>query len=240
MSKISVISLGGSLIIPPSGFKVQFLQDFKKLIVGLIKNGSSFASPAGGASSGTRFIIVCGGGATARQYQAAARAVGQLTADDVDWLGIHATRLNAHLMRAIFREWAHPVIVKDPTAKRVWREPVLIASGWRPGCSTDYDAVLLARQYGAREIFNLSNIDYVYDSDPRKNPAAKKFTNLTWTEFRKMFGGKWDPGANTPFDPVAARQAQKLNLTVHILNGVKLTEVRHALLGKKFKGTTII
>lgn len=225
-AKISVISLGGSLIIPQGGFNSNFLKGFKKLIVGLIKNGR-------------RFVIVCGGGATARNYQAAAKQIGELTAEDIDWLGIHSTRLNAHLMRTIFRDQAHPAIVKDPTVKRPWREPLLIAAGWRPGFSTDYDAVLLAKQYGAKEIFNLSNIDYVYESDPRLNPAAKKFTRLNWTDFIKMFGEKWDPGANVPFDPVAAREAQKLGLTVDILNGANLAEVKKALLGKKFKGTVV-
>lgn len=223
---ISIISLGGSLIAPPGGLKVEFLKKFKKLIVGLVKKGRYF-------------IIVCGGGATARNYQAAARQLGKLTDEDLDWLGIHATRLNAHLMRAIFRDWAHPAIIKDPTRQQPWREPLLVAAGWRPGCSTDYDAVLLAKQYGAKEIFNLSNIDYVYDSDPRKNPAAKKFPRLTWREFRKMFGEKWDPGANVPFDPVAAREAQKLRLTVYVLNGANLVEVKKSLLGKNFQGTVI-
>ena len=58
--KIVVISLGGSIIAPPEGIDIKFLQNFKKLILSFVKKGM-------------RFIIVCGGGSTARRYQAAAK-----------------------------------------------------------------------------------------------------------------------------------------------------------------------
>src|SRR5512140_1919661 len=100
MSKLVVLSLGGSLIIPSGGFDIDFLQGFRTLLVKKINEGY-------------RFIVVCGGGQTARSYQAAARALGHLEPDDIDWIGIHATRLNAHFMRTILRDHAHPVLARD-------------------------------------------------------------------------------------------------------------------------------
>lgn len=225
-NKLTVISLGGSLIAPKEGINVEFLKGFKELIASFIKEGH-------------RFIIVCGGGQTARTYQAAARGVGELQADDIDWMGIHATRLNAHLIKTILRDYAHPVVIKNPTINHEWDEQVLVAGGWKPGWSTDYDAVKLAELYDAKTVINLSNVNYVYDDDPRTNPNAKKIENISWVDFRKIVGDEWNPGANTPFDPVASKEAEKTGLKVIFVKGTELGEVKKAILGKGYLGTTI-
>jgi uridylate kinase len=221
-----IISLGGSLIVPKSGIDIAFLKQFKSLIGRRIAKGD-------------RFVIICGGGSTARQYQAAAHAVGQLTHEDIDWLGIHATRLNGHLMRAIFHRQSHPTIVKNPNAPPRFREPILIAAGWKPGWSTDYDAVLLASGLGATTVINLSDVDYVYSADPRKDPNAKRVKRIDWKAFRKLVGNKWDPGLNAPFDPVASELAARIGLTVKMIRGRSVRDVERAIAGEPFKGTMI-
>lgn len=224
-NKITVISLGGSLIIPTEGFKADFLLAFKKMIEAEIKIGR-------------RFIIVCGGGATARNYQAVGRSL-KLDNTALDWAGIYATHLNANLMRLLFGSTAHPVVVIDPSKKINWRTKVLLAGGWKPGRSTDYDAVKLAEIYGANQVINLSNVDYVYTSDPKKNPQAEKLAEVSWKEFRKIVGDKWNPGANLPFDPIASKLAEKLKLKVCFAKGDNLEELKNILNNKKFKGTII-
>lgn len=225
-NEIVVLSLGGSLIIPKDGFNLEFLKGFKNLILKFVKKG-------------TRFIIVCGGGYTARFYQAIAKDIGELTPEDIDWIGIHSTRLNAHFMRTIFRQWAHPIVVKDPTRKLQWTEKILVGSGWKPGWSTDYDAVKLAELYGAKLVINLSNVAYVCDKDPKKFSDAKKLEKISWANYRKIVGDKWSPGANWPFDPVASKEAEKMKLQVIVMDGTNLLEVEKAIGGKKFKGTVI-
>ena len=159
-NKIVVISLGGSLIVPGEEIDWRFLKKFKNLILKFIKNKK-------------RFILVAGGGFIARKYQKAISKIGVLNNEDKDWIGIHATRLNAHLLRTIFRKFAHPRINKNPYERFDFREKILIGSGWRPGVSTDFDAVILAKEYDAGTVINLSNIDYVYNKDPKKFKDAK-------------------------------------------------------------------
>ncbi|MFH1252785.1 MAG: UMP kinase [Candidatus Uhrbacteria bacterium] len=222
-----VLSVGGSLVVPPEGIDTVFLKSFKKLLEKYIQQGR-------------RFIIVVGGGTTCRLYQNAARKVTKLTRDDLDWLGIHSTRLNGHLMRTVLREIAHPIMIKDPTRPLgKWTEPVLVAAGWKPGWSTDYVATRLAKRLKAKVLVNLSNIDYVCDKDPRKYPEAKQIKQTTWPDFRKIVGDKWDPGMNVPFDPVASKLAEQCGLEVVILNGKKLKNVDNFLSGQKFIGTII-
>jgi len=222
-----VISLGGSIVCPSTGeISWQFLKKFKELIERR-------------ASKGQRFIIVVGGGAVARQYQQAADRVSKLVPEDIDWLGIHATRLNAHLLRTIFRATAHPKLNTDPTDCPPIKEPLLVAAGWKPGWSTDYVAVCLAKSYGAETVINLSNIDIVYDADPRKDSQAKPLPVVSWSQFRKIVGNKWSPGGNFPFDPVASRLAQQHKLTVYVAKGTDLHNFARILDSQPFRGTVI-
>ena len=225
MDEMIIMSLGGSVIVPDD-VDSEFLKKFRKLILDHVK-------------SGKRFTIICGGGSTTRKYQKGAREVFILNDEDLDWIGIHATRLNAHLMRTVLRDIAHPRIIKDPTRPIICEEKVIIAAGWKPGFSTDYDAVLLAKGYGAKTVINLSNIEQVCDKDPKYHKDAKPIERIDWKGFRKIVGDKWVPGANLPFDPIASKEAQTLGLRVLIMKGTDTENLDSALNGKKFKGSVV-
>ncbi len=222
-----VISVGGSLIVPED-IDTHFLSIFKQFIIKRIEKGD-------------RFILVAGGGKTARKYQMAAGEVSGLDDEEKDWLGIHSTRLNAHLLRTVFKLHANPIVIKDFDKQTdiVFNEKILVGAGWKPGWSTDYIAVLLAEKYGANTIINLSNIDYVYSDDPKLNPDAKKYERIKWSDFISIVGDKWDPGLSAPFDPIASKRANKNNYKVAILNGKNLENLNNYLNGKKFEGTLI-
>jgi uridylate kinase len=130
-------------------------------------------------------------------------------------------------------------IILDPTKKIKFRSPIILGGGWKPGFSTDYDAVVIASRTGAKRILNLSNIDYVYDRDPKKSKRAKRIPHISWRNYRKIIPRRWTPGLSTPFDPVAARLAERLRLEVNILGGKSISNIRACLLGTSFKGTSI-
>ena len=222
-----VVSVGGSLIVPDE-IAVDFLSAFRTCIHNGIDQGFSF-------------FIIAGGGKTARRYQDAARSArGDLPRNDLDWLGIHATRLNAHLLRTIFREVAYSHIIKDPSEPVPATEPIIIGAGSHPGWSTDYCAVAAAKTLGASRLVNLSNTDYVYDADPKTHPDAKPIKQMSWRQFRTLIPAEWDPGLSAPFDPIAAGEAQALGLEVSIMNGAHLAEFQNYLDGKAFVGTVIV
>lgn len=222
-----VISLGGSMIVP-NEINASFLKKFYKLIIGELKNYD-------------KIFIVTGGGATARNYQKAAGKVVDLAAEDLDWLGVHSTRLNGHLLRAVFRKHAHPRMITKPDRKEKISpgKKIVIGAGWKPGWSTDYVAVMLAKTYGLDVVVNLSNISYVYDKDPRTHKNAKKMEHMTWKQYRGIIPKKWSPGLNLPFDPVASKLAQDIDMEVAVLNGSDLKNIKRFLDGKSFEGTTI-
>ncbi len=240
-----IISLGGSIIVPdiPSS----------TIITKFIRMAASWLN----AYDNRRLVVVVGGGATARNYQRAyidimnhrgiladsysdKKLTKQAQEDSADWLGIDITHINAKLVRFAFEGLAGDDIVTDPTAAPdEWHGRVLVAAGWKPGFSTDTDAVYLAEKYGAKMVLNLSNIAQVYDSDPKKNPHAKPLNNITWADFRKMVGSDWRPGMNAPFDPIASKKAEELGLTVICADGHNIENTRAILNGEPFVGTVI-
>jgi len=221
-----ILSVGGSIIIPKTGFDIKFLKSFRKLILERVQ-------------AGDKFIFVVGGGATCRNYQNAAQNVSGVKGVELDWLGIQATYLNAEFVKRLFGDLVYAEVVKDPSKKIKTAKPIIVAGGWKPGWSTDYDAVKLAEIYKSNLVVNMSNIDYVCDSDPQKNKNAQKFEKLNWVEMKKIVGDKWIPGKNIPFDPSATKLAEKLNLKVVFVKGTNLKQVKNVILGKKVAGTII-
>lgn len=226
MNNTYIISLGGSLIVPGCGIDHVFLKKFKNLINAETKKGK-------------KFYLIAGGGHTARQYIESANKITKISDEDKDWLGIHSTRLNAHLIRTVFWDTAHPEIIKNPTFHLHSTKKIVVAGGWKPGWSTDYVATMIAQEYEVDTIINLSNIEYAYDKDPKKFKNAVKIETSNWTDFREIVGDKWIPGLNMPFDPIASKKAQQLNLKVVIADGKNLSNLKNILNNKKYKGTTI-
>ncbi|MCL2880948.1 MAG: UMP kinase [Treponema sp.] len=226
---VTVISLGGSIVAPDT-VDVEFLKGFIDVIRGFIESDEK-----------RRFILVVGGGGPARTWQNAYRAVAGSAAYDegADWIGIMATRLNAQLLQALMGEWCAQEVVTDPTQVDPLTGRVLVAAGWKPGFSTDFDAVLLAERFQAPMVINLSNIEKIYTADPKKDPAAKPLDKISWNQFRAMVGDDWTPGANVPFDPVASRHAAKIGLKIVCAAGRNLENLRKILAGGEFVGTTI-
>ena len=225
-----VMSVGGSLIYPDGGIDTKFLTNLNKFIRIQLA-----------ANKNRQFFLITGGGRIARHYRNAGEEVigRKITRDDLDWLGIHATKMNAHLVRTIFRDIAHPFVLKHYEIIRKVEEPVVVASGWKPGWSTDYCSVMICEDYGIKELVNLSNIDQVYDKDPKEFPDAKPFDKISWEDFRKMVGDEWIPGMNSPFDPVAAKKAHELGIKVVVLNGNNIENLEKYFRKEDFVGTTI-
>jgi len=225
---VTVLSVGGSIVAPENP-DPEFLSSFVALTRSWLAEDNS-----------RKLILVIGGGGPARSYQKAYRAICPDGADEqADWIGIMATRLNAQLLKAIFADICPADVVYDPTKVDVFTGRIIVAAGWKPGFSTDNDAVLLAERFSASTVINLSNIAKVYTDDPRTNPEAKRIDTISWADFRKIVGDEWVPGKNVPFDPVASLHAQKAGISVICAAGRDIENLRNILDGKPFTGTTI-
>lgn len=222
-----VISLGGSIIIP-NELDLNFLKSFRELILNEVKKNKKFA-------------VVCGGGALARKYIESAKLLGQNKENELDWVGIASTRQNAELVRVMFDDSAYEKIILDPDVVPITDKDILVGGGWQPGNSSDLASVHMAKSLNAKKLINLSNIDFVYNKDPKQFPDAEKIENISWSNFRKILPDpdKWKAGLSAPFDPVAAREAEILGLEVYILNGKNIENIAKCLNSEEFMGTKI-
>lgn len=227
-----VLSVGGSIVVPEKP-DTEFLTAF----INMVKNWLS-------KDKNRKLILVVGGGAPARVYQNAYKEVAEKTnaqseLNDADWIGIMATRLNAQLVKASFGSLCKNDVVYNPTENISFDGQILVAAGWKPGFSTDNDAVLLAEKFDAKTVVNLSNIEKVYTDDPRKNPDAKPIDNISWEDFRKMVGDEWTPGKNCPFDPIASKKASECKMKVICAGGKNIPNIEKILDDEDFIGTQI-
>ena len=228
MEKIQIMDLGGS-IVAPEKIDPEFLKNLRDFLTSWLEEDTE-----------RKIILIIGGGAPARKYQTAYRETEASPSDEeLDWIGIQATRLNSQLMKAVMGDLCQDPVVTDPTTVTSMRGRVLVAAGWKPGWSTDYIATLLAETFHAHTILNLSNIKKVYTADPNLDPEAKPLDRISWSEYQVMCGDTWTPGKNTPFDPVATRKAKELKLRVIAADGKNLENLRKIFDESDFEGTVI-
>ncbi|MBI3335741.1 MAG: UMP kinase [Candidatus Portnoybacteria bacterium] len=230
MSKVRidyVLDLGGS-IVNPGVLNADFLIKFRDFVFDWVKKGK-------------RFAVIAGGGFLARQYQQFLREHFEVTDEDLDTIGIRPTKLNAELLRIILKKFAYPRVIENPLERLRTRQgfTVFVFSGWKPGWSTDYVSVLVAKRFSVKEVISLTNVRGVY---PRENGLLKKeviIPRLSWNEYEAMIDANWIPGAKVPFDPVATKEAKKSKLKAVILQGEDVENLKYYLEGREFVGTVI-
>ena len=139
---------------------------------------------------GVQVAIVVGGGNFWR-----GRSSGKMDRTRADHMGMLATTINslaiadaleqlgvtARVQTAIeMRQIAEPYI-RNKAVRHLEKGRVVIfgCGTGNPFFSTDTAAALRAAEIGADVIFKATNVDGVYDSDPKKNPDAKKFDTLS-------------------------------------------------------------
>jgi uridylate kinase len=185
-----------------------------------------------------RFFVFVGGGKICRWYQDALLEFGADNKER-DWMGISISRLNAEVVKQSFDKLAFEKVITDPTKKVNSRRDVAVFGGWKPGWSTDYCSVVLAKNMGIKTIINVTNTDYVYDKDPNTFKDARALKEISWKGFRKLVPDTWTPGLSAPFDPRASKMAEILKIKVLMINGKHLERLEDFLQQKTFIGTII-
>ena len=221
-----VIAVGGSLLVPEQ-VDVDFLHRLKELVSHFTREGYQLA-------------LVIGGGKTSRTYHNAARTFPHVSNDDLDWIGIKTIALNCELLKRVFGDLdLHQEIIFDShTLTNTIPSSVILVGASEPGHSSDYNAVVVAKNIGARQVINFSNITHVYTADPRVDANAVPLDTISWDEYRTLIPTEWISNMSAPFDPIASREAQTLGLTVAVL-GSSIDNLQQYLKRESFIGTTI-
>jgi len=222
-----VLKLGGSLLYNDKNeVNIERVRDYAKVITDL-------------ASKNHQFVVVVGGGRPARVFIAAARELGASEAQ-CDWLGIKIARHNAELLGAALGNLAYPKVAEtlDELEVATISGKVVLMGGLTPGQSTNAVAALAAESIHAELLLNATNVDGVYDKDP-KEPGAKRFETIHISKLREVLsGGGTRAGEYKLFDPVAIRVVERSKIKTIIFNGGTPNNLQR-LVEKKDIGTVV-
>ena len=220
-----VVSIGGSILIPGENDSV-----FIGKLAEMLRRVQSRVDVA----------VVCGGGKIARYYTETGRELGG-SEYDLDMLGIGCTRLNAGLLALALGDVSSKTIplTIEEGAKAFAPGRVIVMGGTEPGHTTDAVATMLAQKLGARRVVNATSVDAVYSDDPRKNPDAVRYSDLTISELEKLVYSDHGAGKSSVFDPLGVKIAKAEKIDIMMVNGRNLEELEKAIAGDKFNGTYV-
>jgi len=111
---------------------------------------------------------------------------------------------------------------------------ILVGGGYKPSTSTDYRAVVFAKKMKADLIINATDVDGIYDKNPKTEPSARKIPELTFKQLEEIIieNTKQLPGDYGLFDLRAVRLASKLNIPVIFIDGEDSQEIINAITGE--------
>jgi uridylate kinase len=226
--KTIVISLGGSIIIPDK-INTRVLREFRRII---LKNTKKY-----------KFIIVCGGGKTARNY------IKGLENEEIKQkeffeclLGISATRLNARFMTYFFGRDANsgmPHDMKD-IVNLLNKHDIVFCGALRyaKNETSDSTSAKLARYFNT-DFINLTDIAGLYEKDPKRYKSALFIPEISHKKFYKIAKKiRFKPGQHFVLDAKAAKIIKKYNITTYLL-GPEMKNLDNLLNNRHFTGTVI-
>mgnify|MGYP006297111901 CR=1 FL=1 len=234
-----VIKYGGSILNPDGKYDEQAIDSLAGLLAHHPKE---------------IFCLIIGGGKICRRIQESALDLltgvipedQKLTASDE--VGIAVTKINARYLlsrlQPRFGEDVCPEPVTDPHAKPPVGYRIYLATGAKPGHSTDYDMMALAESFDADRAIKISDFPVVLDVpalkfDKEKVSEYKPLPRMTWSKMRELVGDRWVAGGNYPLDPAACRLGKGRAFKGFTLLIGQYSELDKMVSGKDFKGTVV-
>jgi len=223
-----VFNIGGSVLCPKGFPDMNYVKNISKFIIGLKKRKH-------------KVLIVTGGGGVARKYIELARLF-KPPEDFLDWIGILGTRMNAMVMIASLGDHAYPKVVKnkEDLEHAINSGKIVVMGGTVPKQTTDAVTVAVAELFKADLIVMGTDVDGVYDRDPDKHRHAKLIKRAKVKDLKKIVKTKKHQAKPVAvIDSVAVKLLGRSKIKIIVLNGKKIENLRKAIEGKKFIGTTI-
>jgi uridylate kinase len=207
-----VISIGGSVFLKGA----EYIMKIARIIDGAAKEN--------------RIAVTVGGGRVAREYIQIGRELG---ADNttLDELGIYVTRINARLLMLALPS-AYPRIASsvEEAYEFFSLRGLVVMGGTTPGHTTDAVSAMLAEKLRAQILINVTNVDGLYEADPKTHPDAKKINHCTYDDLINILTkSEMEAGTNNIFDLLGAKILKRAGIKLIILNGEKLDVFQDAL-----------
>ncbi|MGI6423193.1 MAG: hypothetical protein ACOX0X_01050 [Candidatus Dojkabacteria bacterium] len=176
-------------------------------------------------------VLVTGGGGISRNVQ---QKVSEVISeeDSLHSIAMSLTQTNATILASYLEDKEIFVPEKLGDAYEFLLSSgnkYMVSGGLKVGWSTDMDAAIFADVLNIDRVYKISNIDAIYDKDPKEFFEAKAIRDMKWKEYFKMFnilpGQTHKPNAHIPVDAHCAIYCEKKGLSYHITGGKLLEEI---------------
>lgn len=216
--KVLVLKVGGSIMYDQL-LNINF-DLFKRLKVWYYESVKEYS----------KVVLVTGGGGLSRSMQE--RIADNIGGEEyVHSIAMSLTQTNATILASFLedKEIFLPKTLGDAYEFLVASEGrTMVSGGLKIGWSTDMDAAVFADILGADRVYKISNIDYVYDKDPKEFFDAKLFKDISWEKYCKLFniipGQQHKPNRNMPLDVESVQFCARKGLSFFITGGNTLEE----------------
>ncbi|TFF90428.1 MAG: UMP kinase [Promethearchaeota archaeon] len=214
MKRNIVVKIGGSLL-----FKKENSIDTEKIKqLGTILQNQEHIG---------KCVVVCGGGILARNYIDVVREF-QSNEALCDIIGIKVSRINSLLFISYLKDMAYPVVPEsmEQLAKALLSKKIVVMGGLQTGQSTTSVALEVGEYINASQIVILTDVDGIYDKDPRKEKDAKLMKSLTPQQLQDLILSPQDTGQAAAgeyriFDAVSLQILKRSRIPVRVMNGNK-------------------
>jgi uridylate kinase len=224
-----VVKIGGSLLFTTDQqYELTRYKEYAQLIQ-QVKN------------QGHEIILVVGGGSLAKSLVEKGQQLGGKR-DALDYLGIAATWVSAQLMITALGEVAYPVPVMTEEQLLALQQDgrLLVLGGLEPRQSTNAVAARVAELTQSEVLLNVTDVEGVYDCDPKQSDQAKLLTRLTVTELQNIIASLTsEPGTYPLFDKRALEIVQRSGVEIWFVSGLNTSNILKAIKTKK-PGTRVV
>lgn len=186
-------------------------------------------------------VVVSGGGIIARHYVNLARSLGS-DESSLDEMGIEISRLNAMLLSAALGDSVYPVIPSNLEEISIACQSgkIIVSGGLHPGQSTNATAALICEKIKADRFLNATDVDGIYDSDPKKNAKAKMFKEITIKKCLDLLNNESTQAGNYELmDIVAMKVIERSKIPTYVIKSDPKV-IRNLILKNRQTGTKII
>ena len=187
---------------------------------------------------GVEVVIVIGGGNIFRGLAGSERGIERATGD---YMGMLATVINSLALQDALEKLGIPTRVQSAITMHQIAEPfirrravrhlekrrVVIFGGGtgNPYFSTDTAAALRANEIGAEVLLKATKVDGIYDCDPKKNPDARRFSQITFQDALQR--------QLKVMDAAAFALCQENKMPIIVFDLLKPHNLRNVVLGEK-------
>jgi len=186
-------------------------------------------------------VVVSGGGIIARHYVNLSRSLGS-DESSLDEMGIKVSRLNAMLLSSALGNSAYPIIPSDLEEISIACQSgkIIVSGGLHPGQSTNATAALICEKIKAYRFLNATDVDGIYDTDPKKNPRAKLFKEITIKKCLQLLNSESTLAGNYDLmDIVAMKVIERSKISTWVIKSDP-NVIRHLIMKNSQTGTKII